>query len=153
MAASLVNLDLSVNVKTKGINRFHCHDATYLQLCCVFSFIPHVDILGADILAPTRMHQSFVTTAPYPRGRVGDSRGNEQGFNQSFATTVRGKYRGLLYIGKKASVGENSGVTNKRSLPQGRAFSRDLQDQKSKAPLFPRGGGWLQSDWCITVSP
>ena len=41
--------------------------------------------------------------------------------------------------------GENSsGFTNEQS-PQGRAFSVDLLDQKSKSPLFPRAGGpWLQ---------
>ena len=33
------------------------------------------------------MHQSFVTG-----GRAGDSSGNEVGFDQSFATTVRGTY-------------------------------------------------------------
>ena len=41
--------------------------------------------------------------------------------------------------------GENSsGFTNKQS-PQGRAFSGDLLDQKSKSPQFPGAGGpWLQ---------
>ena len=29
---------------------------------------------------------------PHPRGRAGDSRGNERGFDQSFATAVRRKY-------------------------------------------------------------
>ena len=29
---------------------------------------------------------------PHPRERVGDSRGNVQGFDQSFAMAVRGKY-------------------------------------------------------------
>ena len=36
------------------------------------------------------MHWSFVTMFPQARGRVGDRRGNEWGFDQSF-----------LYIGKK----------------------------------------------------
>ena len=35
--------------------------------------------------------------------RAGDSRGNDQGFYQSFATAVRGNTWGLLYIGKKGS--------------------------------------------------
>ena len=35
--------------------------------------------------------------APTPGGRAGDSRGNERGFEQSFAMAVREKYRGLLY--------------------------------------------------------
>ena len=41
--------------------------------------------------------------------------------------------------------GNSSGFTNEQS-PQGGAFSRDLQDQKSKFPLFPGawGGQWLQ---------
>ena len=38
----------------------------------------------------------------------------------------------------------SSGFTNEQS-PQGRAFSGDLLDQKSKSPLFPGAGGpWLQ---------
>ena len=52
----------------------------------------------------------------------------------------------------KAACGENSsGFTNKQSSQGGGfflsriAFSDDLLDQKSKFPLFPRGGGpWLQ---------
>ena len=38
---------------------------------------------------------------PTPGGRAGDSHGNEWGFDQSFATAVRGNTRGLLYMGKK----------------------------------------------------
>ena len=42
------------------------------------------------------MHKSFVTTAPTTvRGGGGDSRGNERGFDQSFATAVWGKYLGF----------------------------------------------------------
>ena len=42
---------------------------------------------------------------------------------------------------KKQAAGENSsGFTDKQS-PQGRAFSGDLLDQKSKSPLFPGAGG------------
>ena len=45
------------------------------------------------------MHYSFVTTGPTPGW---DSRGNGRGFDQSFATTVWGKYPGFAkYIGKK----------------------------------------------------
>ena len=64
-----------------------------------------------------------------------------------------GNTQGLLYIDKKGSEMKNSrlrgktvqissGFTNEQS-PQGRAFSGDLLDQKSKSPLFPvvRGGG------------
>ena len=61
-----------------------------------------------------------------------------------------GNTRGLLYIDKKGSEMKNSrlrgktvhissGFTNEQS-PQGRAFSGDLLDQKSKSPLFPRAG-------------
>ena len=63
----------------------------------------------------------------------------------------RGNTRGLLYIDKKGSEMKNSrlrgkkvqissGFTNQQS-PQGRAFSGDLLDQKSKSPLFPGAGG------------
>ena len=39
---------------------------------------------------------------PHPWGRAGGgSCGNEQGFDQSYATVVREKKRGLLYIGKQ----------------------------------------------------
>ena len=89
--------------------------------------------------------------APSPApGRAGDSRGNERGFDQSFATAVQGKYPGLLYIGKKGhemnrwqAVGENSSGFTKEQSPQGGAFSRDLLVQKSNSPLFPgaEGGG------------
>ena len=88
---------------------------------------------------------------------AGDSRANERGFDQSFATAVGGggggNTRGLLYIGKKGSemkryqfAGENSRFffTNEQS-PQGGAFIRDLLDLKSKSPLFPGPRGpWLQ---------
>ena len=50
------------------------------------------------------MHESFVTMASKAEGGGGgaeDSCGNEQGFDQSFATAVVEKYPGLLYIGKK----------------------------------------------------
>ena len=32
---------------------------------------------------------------PHPRGRAGDNHENERGFDQSFATEVRGKYPGF----------------------------------------------------------
>ena len=64
-----------------------------------------------------------------------------------------GNTRGLLCIDKKGSEMKNSrlrgktassGFTNEQS-PQGRTFSGNLLDQKSKSPLFPRAGGpWLQ---------
>ena len=39
-----------------------------------------------------------------------------------------------------------------RAVPPGGAFSRDLQDQKSKSPLFPRpGGAVVTNDWCINL--
>ena len=46
-----------------------------------------------------------------------------------------------------------SGFTNEQSL-QGRAFSRDLTDQKAKSPLFPGDGGgggksMITNNWCI----
>ena len=44
---------------------------------------------------PEIMHQSFVTMAPHPQGRAGDSRVNEQGFDQSFVMTVWEKYQGF----------------------------------------------------------
>ena len=47
------------------------------------------------------MHKSFVTMASKACGRAEDSCGNEQGFDQSFATAVGEKYPGLLYKGKK----------------------------------------------------
>ena len=47
------------------------------------------------------MHLSFVTTAPHPRGRAGDSRGNERAFDKSFAMAVRGKYPGFALYGQK----------------------------------------------------
>ena len=40
-------------------------------------------------------------TAPQGRGRAGDSRGNERGFDQSFTMAVWGKYPGFsLYMQK-----------------------------------------------------
>ena len=44
---------------------------------------------------------SLVTTAPQPRGRAGDSRGSEQGFDKSFAKAVRGKYPGFALYRQK----------------------------------------------------
>ena len=38
---------------------------------------------------------------PRPGGRVGDSRGNERGFDQSVATAVRGKYPGFALYRQK----------------------------------------------------
>ena len=43
----------------------------------------------------------FVTTDPHPRDRAGDSCGNEHGFDQSFATAVRGKYPGFALCRQK----------------------------------------------------
>ena len=83
-------------------------------------------------------------SAPIP-GEGGGSRGNEQGFDKSFATAVRGKRAVKL----KAACGENSsGFTNKQSSQGGFflariAFSDDLLDQTSKFPLFPGDGGPL----------
>ena len=37
----------------------------------------------------------------HPRGRAGDSRGNQRGFDQSFATSVRGKYPGFALYRQK----------------------------------------------------
>ena len=87
---------------------------------------------------------------PHPRAsaRAGDSRGNERGFDRSFAMAVRGKYPGFaLYRQKGCEVTEkrqaagenNSGFTNEQS-PRGGTFSGDLLDQKSKSPLFHGGG-------------
>ena len=41
--------------------------------------------------------------APHPRGRMVDSCGNERGFDQSFATTVRGKCMGFALYRQKGS--------------------------------------------------
>ena len=70
--------------------------------------------------------------------RVGDSLGNERGFDQSFVTAVRGKYPGFaLYMPKGQSL-------------HGGALSGDLLDQKSKSLLFPgTGGAVATNDWCI----
>ena len=46
------------------------------------------------------MHYSFVITPP-PPGEGGDSRGNERGFDQSFATAVRGIYPGFVLYRQK----------------------------------------------------
>ena len=92
---------------------------------------------------------------------MGDSCGNERGFDQSFATAVQGKYPGVGFLCAKRAVNEkiagcgknSSGFTNMLS-PQGGAFSGDLLDQKSKSPLFPGPGGlWLQmtSALCVHV--
>ena len=51
------------------------------------------------------MHKSFVTTVPTPRGRAGDSHGNEQGFDQSFAMAMRGKYPGFALYKPKGPQG------------------------------------------------
>ena len=67
-----------------------------------------------------------------PGGRWGDSRGNEQGFDQSFPQQCS-----LLLYRQKGPWNEMSSGFIKE---QGGASSRNLLDQKS--PLFPRGGGW-----------
>ena len=79
---------------------------------------------------------------------AGDSRGNERGFGQSFATAVRGKYPGFALNRQKSremkrqqAAGENSSSFTNEQSPQGGAFNRDLLDQKSKSPLFPGPGG------------
>ena len=89
---------------------------------------------------------------------MGDSRGDVQCFNFHF---VGGNSRDLCYTYKNGSAcktiqtaGENGGgFTNWLSLPCG-AFSRDLQDGKSKSPLFPRAGGqWLQMTCALQIVP
>ena len=79
---------------------------------------------------------------------MGDSRGNERGFDESFATAVRGKIQSLLYIcikgpwnKKIAGIGENSsGFTNETR--QGWAFSGFFAGPKVKVPVISRGWGW-----------
>ena len=95
------------------------------------------------------MHKSFVTTDPTPGGVPGIAVEMSGALTKVLPWQCGGNTRGLLYIKKgsemknekKAGCGENSsGFTNEQS-PQGRAFSGDLLDQKSKSPLFLGAGG------------
>ena len=51
---------------------------------------------------PRQMDQWQITIPPPQAwGRAGDSRGNERGFDYSFATAVRGKYQGFAFYRQK----------------------------------------------------
>ena len=74
---------------------------------------------------------------------------------------VGGNSRDLCYTFKngsacktKQTAGENGGGFTKWLSLQCGAFSRDLQDRKSKSPLFPRAGGpWLQMTSALQIVP
>ena len=77
-------------------------------------------------------------------------------FNFALSQQCRGNARPLYHLAKKQQSkvkhnrlrGENGhGFTNWLS-PQCGAFSRDLLNEKSKSPLFPRagGGGFVTND-------
>ena len=61
-----------------------------------------------------------VTTAAQARERTGYSRGNERGFDQSFATASVGEIRGLLYICRegRADCGGKTALVLPTSSPR-----------------------------------
>ena len=93
---------------------------------------------------------------PQPRGRAGDSRGNEWGFDQSFAAAVRRKYPGFaLYIGKKGRSrlqGKTAVVLPKSSLRRVGLLAR-ICWTKSQSPHYSPGlgGWWLQVTGALSL--
>ena len=106
------------------------------------------------------MHQSFVTTAPPPTGKGGDSRAKVRGSYFSSDPAVSGKGRGfdirILTPGRFSFVkgGAKSKVLTASLPPGGGAYSRALKAEKSQSPPFPVGGGgeqWLQMTDALVV--
>ena len=48
------------------------------------------------------MHQSIVTTTPYPRGSAGDSRENVSGFYFCIVPAVPGRCQGFVFWAKNS---------------------------------------------------
>ena len=91
-------------------------------------------------------------------GSAEDSRRNERGFGQSFATAVRGKYSGFALYWQKwlSRKSKESRLRGKTAvvLPTSRGFA----GPKVKVPAIPRGSGeggggaWLQMTSVLPLS-